>query len=135
MPATTITIDRDQRDGLYELVRNHLGSVGDLWNAFERDKDFATAERLGLEFAEDFRLLGDLGWNEDEGEEGVELTMPLHDLIELLQRLQGEAAQILITSGAEARSSREDAETNGRFQRGFETCKSVLADLDPRGGE
>ena len=56
MPRSTITIDRDQRDGLYELVRNHLGSVGDLWDALERDKDFVTAERLGLEFGEDFRL-------------------------------------------------------------------------------
>lgn len=26
MPSTTCTIDGDQRDGLYELVRNHLGS-------------------------------------------------------------------------------------------------------------
>ena len=26
MPATTITINREQRDGLYELTRNHLGS-------------------------------------------------------------------------------------------------------------
>jgi hypothetical protein len=58
VPGTTITIDRDQRDGLYELVRNHLGSVGDLFDALERDKDFLTAERLGLEFAEDFGLLG-----------------------------------------------------------------------------
>ncbi len=58
-----------QRDGLYELVRNHLGSIGDLWDALERDKDFATAERLGLEFGEDFRLLEDIGWGEDEGRE------------------------------------------------------------------
>ena len=41
MPGTTITISGPQRDGLYELVRNHLGSVGDLWDALERDKDFS----------------------------------------------------------------------------------------------
>ena len=29
MPETTITIYRDQRDGLYELVRDHLGSIED----------------------------------------------------------------------------------------------------------
>lgn len=57
MPGTTITISGAQRNGLYELVRNHLGSVGDLWDALERDKDFATAARLGLEFGEDFELL------------------------------------------------------------------------------
>ncbi len=64
MPGTVTTIDRDQREGLYELVRNHLGSIEDFWIALERTKDFATAERLGLEFAEDFRLLKDIGWSQ-----------------------------------------------------------------------
>lgn len=31
MPGTVTTIDRDQREGLYELVRNHLGSIEDFW--------------------------------------------------------------------------------------------------------
>lgn len=30
MPENTTTIDREQREGLYELIRSHLGSVGDL---------------------------------------------------------------------------------------------------------
>lgn len=76
MPSTTCTIDGDQRDGLYELVRNHLGAVGDLWIALEINKDFATAERLGLEFGEDFRLLEDIGWNGRDGRKAFELTMP-----------------------------------------------------------
>ena len=126
MPRSTITIDRDQRNGLYELVRNHLGSVSDLWDALERDKDFASAERLGLEFGEDFRLLEDIGWSQDDGREEVELTMPPHDLMETLRRLQGEAG--LILTGIEGDS--EDAETNQRFRRGYETCECVLAGLD-----
>lgn len=60
MPETTSTIDRDQSGGLYELVRN----IEDFWVALERTKDFAKAERLGLEFGEDFRLLRDIGWGE-----------------------------------------------------------------------
>jgi hypothetical protein len=48
----TTTIDRDQRDGLYELVRNHLGSIEDFWVALERTNEFAKAEALSLEFAE-----------------------------------------------------------------------------------
>jgi len=131
VPATTITIDSEQRDGLYELVRNHLGSVGDLFDALERDKDFATAERLGLEFAEDIRLMQDLGWGEDAGREGVELTMPPHDLMETLQRLHGEAG--LVLAGAE--ESPEDVETNKRFQQGYEACEKVLASLDSGAGE
>jgi hypothetical protein len=51
MPSTICTIDRDQRDGLYELVRNHLGAVGDIWVALEETEDYATAERLGIESA------------------------------------------------------------------------------------
>jgi hypothetical protein len=129
VPATTITINREQRDGLYELVRNHLGSVGDLFDALERDKDFATAARLGLEFREDFELLEDIGWGEDEGRETFDLTMPAHDLMEVLQRLHGEAG--LVLAGSEA-SSDEDAETNRRFRQGYEVCEKVLADLDPR---
>lgn len=85
---TTTTINRDQRDGLYEVIRNHLALVQDFWVAMERTKDGTTAERLGLEFAEDFRLM------------------------EVLRRLHDEAAQILIASGTEAQASQEDAGTN-----------------------
>lgn len=46
MPKTTITIDRDQRAGLYELIRNHLGSIEDFWIALERTRDYAKAEQL-----------------------------------------------------------------------------------------
>jgi hypothetical protein len=132
VPEATITIDRHQRGGLYELVRNHLGSIEDFWVALERTKDFAAAERLGLEFAEDFRLLQDIGWSEHDARDGFALTMPPHDLMELLKRLQDEAAQVLIESGAEAQSSREDADISRRFQIGHETCEKVLSDLDPR---
>lgn len=132
MPATTITINSEQRDGLYELVRNHLGSVGDLFDALERDEDFVTAERLGLEFAEDFRLLQDIGWGKEAGRESFELTMPPHDLMEVLRRLHGEAGLVLSGSSQE---SREDAETNERFRRGYEACEKVQVEIDPQAGE
>ncbi len=55
MPGkTTATIDRERRDALYELVLDHLSGIGDFWIAIE-EKDFAKAERLGIEFGEDFR--------------------------------------------------------------------------------
>lgn len=131
MPATTITISSDQREGLYELVRNHLGSVSDLFDALERDKDFVEAERLGIEFAEDFRLLQDLGWGERDTRESVELTMPPHDLMEVLNRLHGEAEVVL----AGANPSPEDAATNGRFLRGLDACETVLVNLDSSEGQ
>jgi hypothetical protein len=132
MPSTTCTIDGDQRDGLYELVRNHLGAVGDLWIALEQTEDFATAERLGIEFGEDFRLLEDIGWNGRDGRTSFDLTMPAHDLMELLQRLHGEAERVLLESITERESREEDAATNELFQLGYDACEELLADLDPR---
>jgi hypothetical protein len=135
MPSITATIDRDQRDGLYELVRNHLGAIGDVWIALEENEDFATAERLGIEFGEDFRLLADIGWQPKADREAFELTMPTHDLMEVLKRLHGEAERVLLESGTERESKEADAETDARFQLGLDACEEVLVDLDEREGE
>ena len=132
MPSITATIDRDQRDGLYELIRNHLGAIGDVWIALEESEDFATAERLGIEFGEDFRLLADIGWQPKDGREVFELTMPTHDLMEALKRLHSEAEAVLLESGTELQSKEADAETNALFQLGLDACEEVLADLDER---
>lgn len=37
MPVTA-TITKEQRDGLYELVRHRLYSIDDLWTAFGRSR-------------------------------------------------------------------------------------------------
>ncbi len=130
MPGTTITISGPQRNGLYELVRNHLGSVGDLWDALERDKNFATAARLGLEFGEDFELLEEIGWGEDEDRESFELTMPVHDLTELLKRLHDEAEQVLHGKGTERQAREDDRATEERYLRGLDACEELLVRLD-----
>ena len=85
-PGTTIKISSEQRGGLYELVRNHIGSVSDLWDALEREEDFAKAEQLGLEFAEDLRLMVDIGWAKDDGSAEFELTMQPQDLERSVRR-------------------------------------------------
>lgn len=130
MPGTTITISGPQRDGLYELVRNHLGSVGDLWDALEGDKDFATAARLGLEFGEDFELLEEIGWGDDEDRESFELTMPVHDLTELLKRLHDEAEQVLHGKGTERQAREDDRATEERYLRGLDACEELVVRLD-----
>jgi hypothetical protein len=129
MPNVTATIDRHQRDGLYELVRNHLGSVGDLWHALEDEKDFAKAERLGRQLGEDLRLLDDIGWKDKDDRESFELTMRPLDLTEVLKRLHAEAAAVLTESPGERESREEDAETEARFQRGLDTCEEVLVGI------
>lgn len=131
MPDTKITIDRSQRAGLYELIRNHLYGVDDFWIAFSRSRDYATAERLGIEFSEDFRLLADIGWAADDERESFELTMPPHDLMETLRRLRGEAEQVLTESRTEREATEEDERTNKRFRVGRDACEALLASLDP----
>jgi hypothetical protein len=125
----TTTIDCHQRDGLYELVRNHLGGIGDIQIALEENEDFATAERLGLEFGEDFRLLDDIGWHPNDCRDTFELTVPIHDLMEALKRLHDEAERVLTESPSERRSREEDEEINLRFQIGLDTCEEMLVDL------
>lgn len=131
----TAMINSDQREGIYELVRNHLGGIGDVWIALEENEDFATAERLGLEFGEDFRLLADIGWKPNEGREEFELTMPPHDLTEVLRWLHEEAEKLLVESPGERQSREEDAAFDQRFQTGLDACEEVLVDLDEREGE
>ena len=54
--------------------------------------------------------------------------------MEVLLRLQGEAIEVLVESGSEAQSAREDADTNRRFQLGYEICEKVLCrSRSPRG--
>jgi hypothetical protein len=71
-----VTNTRDQRDAIDAAVMNHLSGIADVWRAVER-REFADAQRLGRAFAEDLRLLYDLGWGETTERETVALTMPI----------------------------------------------------------
>jgi len=130
---TTATIDRERRDALYELVLDHLSGIGDFWIAFE-ERDFAKAERLGIEFGEDFRLLEDIGWQPDHDHPAVDLTIPRHDLIELLRRLQGEAESVLKGSTCARLLEEEEESAKQRYQRAKSACEELIERLDPRKG-
>jgi hypothetical protein len=130
----TITITKAQRDGLYELVRNHIAGIGDIPIAIEEKGDFAEAERLGLRFGEDVRLLQDIGWEPHVEREGFELTMPVDELTEVLHRLHEEAKQVLIRSSAERRSRAQDEEVDQLFEAGLDACEELLVRFDEEGG-
>lgn len=133
MPDTTATISAAQRDALYQLVRDHLSGLNDIWIAMEHHKDFATAERLGREFGRDFRLLEDLGWGEDEERESIELTMPAAELTEILNFLREAAEACLSGSPEERRSREEDEKTDRRLLLAMDTCEELLVALDEEG--
>ncbi len=135
MPRETIRITKDQRDALYEQVRNHLAAVGDLWLALETNKDYATAERLAIEFSEDFRLMADLGWDPEDQRERVALTMPPHDLMEVVRRLRDEA-QGGLADVEQQRSEEEDNRRARDFRSAWQTCEVILDALaDSEEGE
>ena len=133
MPAT-ITITEAQRTGIYELVRNHLAGIGDIAIFLEKG-DYATAERLGIELAEDVDLLAEIGWRSEEGRESFELTMPVDDLAELLGRLRDEGERVLAGSQDERISRAEDEATDALLLAGLDACEKVLAAIDERGGD
>ena len=84
-----VTITRVQRDAIYELVITRLTAIGDVWLSIER-REFADAKKLGREFAEDLRLLEDLGWAETIDRDIVSLTQPPEELTSALARLHTE---------------------------------------------
>jgi hypothetical protein len=66
MPATsTVTIAAEQREAIYSYVHDRLSALGDVWKSIERE-DYATAERMGGEFRQDFHLLDALGWHAEQ---------------------------------------------------------------------
>jgi hypothetical protein len=86
-----LTISRTQRDAIYELVMNHLTGIGDVWIELQ-NRNHANARRLGRGFAEDLRLLDDLGWSETIDSPRVTLTLPPVELVRTIARLHRDAA-------------------------------------------
>lgn len=65
MPRITIT--RMQREPIYGQLRQHLTTIDDL-RVFA-DDDPEEAGRLALQYADDFRLFEDVGWDRDDRQE------------------------------------------------------------------
>jgi hypothetical protein len=59
MPRVTIT--NQQRGPIYEQLRRHLANIDDV-RVFT-DADPEEAGRRALQYADDFRLFEDLGWD------------------------------------------------------------------------
>lgn len=128
---TTVTINAVQREVFYELVLDHLSGLPDLSLAVERG-DFATAERLGVEFAEDLRLMEDLGWDSTPRRD-AELTMPPEDLAEVLTRMRADARGGLRASTDERDAKESDAAARRRYRLAMDTCEGLLTMLDRSG--
>jgi hypothetical protein len=121
----SLTITRAQRDAIYEAVITHLTGIGDVWISVQR-RDFAAAKRLGRAFAEELRLLEDLGWSETIDRETVALTVPADELIRTVARLHRDAMGAL---GAYVSRPRNDEELAQRDVAASEAFGELLSQL------
>ena len=113
-----VTITRAQRDAVYELVITRLTAIGDVWLSIQR-REFADARKMGSEFAEDLRLLEDLGWAETIDRETASLTQPPQELTRTLARLHKDASASVGTYVSRPKDEEEAA------QRDVAACEAL----------
>jgi hypothetical protein len=121
----SLTITAAQRDALYDQVLDRLSGIGDIEVAIQA-RNYDKAERLGREYSDELRLLGDLGFGEGSGEP-VALTAPPELLRRILPRLREWAHNY--TAGLEPEWI-EVSHIKERNRLVAEACEGVLADLD-----
>lgn len=128
MTHVTATISGEQRDAIHELLIDRLGGLSDVRIAIGCG-ELDTARRLAREFTQDFRLLDDLGWGEDERLE-VPLTIPPEELAAICGRLRADARGALVES-AEERDAREaEEQSRRRYGLVLDASTDLLLELD-----
>lgn len=127
IPGLMPSFNRQQRRAVYEMLRDRLSGLGDLYLALDR-RDYATAERLAQEFGDDFRLLDDLGWRPRDDRQRFPLTMPEEDLLRVAKRLHQEA-KAGFSGSEEARQQVDlDYRIKKRYQTASMACLLLLRD-------
>lgn len=122
----TIAIGPQQRDAMYELVRDELMDFEALLRAIERS-DHETAYRLGRKFSDDLRLIMDgLGWGERRGVR-VEFSIPAAELRSILLRLRDRASSLYESE----RPNEEEIQMWERTGLVRDTCDELVPKLDP----
>jgi hypothetical protein len=120
-----ITINRQQRDAIYQDVVLDLNGLTDLWTEFDGG-NFDRARELRDRFVLDMRLLNDLGWEPESEGEAFELAMDGVDLACVVSRLNEQTGAIIHTQIVEPIEQAPHAERSVRAQGVF---GSILAQL------
>lgn len=89
-----ITINRKQRDALYQETVLDLSGTGDIRLGLDT-ADYEGAQRLRRRYEEDMRLLDDIGWEAETDRDEFEITMDPQGLARTLQRLNHSAGDTL----------------------------------------
>jgi hypothetical protein len=121
-----ITIDRDQRDAMYQEVVLDLNGLTDLWTEFDAD-NYDRAKELRQRFVFDMRLLDDLGWEPEQERDEFVLTMDGVDLAWVVSHLIVQTGAILHTHIVEPIERTPHAERSVRAQTALGSILGQLA--------
>jgi hypothetical protein len=127
--AATLTIGPRERDVLHALMCRRLFILG------QDPPGLARAEGIGTdqsadEFAEDLRLMEDIGWEPEEARGAVELIMSEADLARTIRRLRRDARRAPSEPRREQEPGETDEERWERFRAAVDVCEELLELLD-----
>jgi hypothetical protein len=89
-----VTINRRDRDAIYDGLVTDLSAIGDVFIDLHNDEP-VSAKRLYRRFEVELRLLDDLGWEKEPEAERFELTMPARELRPVIERVYWSAVSSL----------------------------------------
>ncbi len=121
-----ITINRDQRDAMYQEVVLDLNGLTDLWTEFSGG-NYDRAKELRQRFVFDMRLLDDLGWEPEQDREEFDLTMDGVDLAWVVSHLIEQTGAIIHTHIVEPIERTPHAERSVKAQSALGSILGQLA--------
>ena len=121
-----VTIDREQRDAIYEEVLTDLTGVGDIWIALD-GADYEKAREYRRRFERDMRLLDDLGWEPEQEADEFTLTMDGVDLAWVVSHLIEQTGAIIHTHIVEPIERTPHAERSVKAQSALGSILGQLA--------
>jgi hypothetical protein len=132
--TTTLTISARERDTLHGLMFRRLLILA------ERTSELAKAEGITVEqvcerFGDDLRLMEEIGWVFEAGQESIELAMPHERLAETLKRLRRDARRAPFEMRHEREPEESVDERWRRFRQAVEVCEELLCRLDSLASE
>jgi hypothetical protein len=102
-PCMYLTINRMDRDTLYDGLMTDLTAIGDIFGHLHNDEPIH-AKRLRRRFEVELRLLDDLGWEKEPEAVRFELTMPAGELRPIVERVYWSAVSATPTVCAQTSS-------------------------------
>jgi hypothetical protein len=107
-----ITINRNDRDAIYDGLMTDLTAIGDIFSHLHNDEP-THARRLRRRFEVELRLLDDLGWEKEPESERCELTLPARELRPVIERIYSPRCAPRPRPSARPRTRRRDARNAG----------------------